>query len=243
MTPEPRLCVLIPVYNHELTVQRVALEAGHLFPVIVVDDGSTDQTPSLLATTPGITLVRLARNCGKAAALRAGFMQAEQMGFTHVITMDADGQHPTSSLARFAARCQDNPRAFIIGVRDLKAARAPRLRRFSNAISAFWFRLETGLKWSDSQCGYRIYPLAALKQLATKSQRYAFELEVMIKAAWAGFPLLSEPVEVDYSAVTSRLSHFHPLRDLGEISLVHWRMALQAFWSRRMHAMDSAGKR
>jgi len=243
MTPEPRLCVLIPVYNHELTVQRVALEARRLFPVIVVDDGSTDQTPSLLASTPGITLVRLTQNCGKAAALRAGFARAERMGFTHVITMDADGQHPTSSLPRFAARCADNPQAFIIGVRDLKAARAPRLRRLSNAISAFWFRRETGLKWSDSQCGYRLYPLAKLKQLPTRSQRYAFELEVMLKAAWAGIPLLSEPVEVDYSARTSRLSHFHPLRDLGEISFVHWRMALQAFWARRTHAIDSPGKR
>lgn len=243
MTPEPRLCVLIPVYNHELTVQRVALEARRLFPVIVVDDGSTDQTPSLLASAPGITLVRLARNYGKAAALRAGFTQAERMGFTHVITMDADGQHPTSSLPRFAARCQDNPRAFIIGVRDLKVARAPRLRRLSNAISAFWFRLETGLKWSDSQCGYRLYPLAELNRLSTKSQRYAFELEVMIKAAWAGITLLSEPVEVDYSARTSRLSHFHPLRDFGEISLVHWRMVFKAIWARRMHAIDPAARR
>lgn len=235
MSREPRLCILIPVYNHELTVRTVAIEAGRLFPVIVVDDGSTDQTPSLLASTPGITVLRLVRNFGKAAALRAGFAHAERMGYTHAITLDADGQHPTTSLARFAARCRENPGAFIIGVRDLKAARAPGLRRLSNAISAFWFRLETGLKWSDSQCGFRIYPLAALKQLETKSQRYAFELEIMIKAAWAGLPLLAEPVEVDYGARTSRLSHFHPLRDFAEISVVHWRMALQALWFRRAH--------
>jgi hypothetical protein len=136
-------------------------------------------------------------------------------------------------LPAFAQRCRQHPDAFIIGVRDLKTAAAPRRRRFSNALSTFWFQFETGVNLPDTQCGYRVYPLARLQPLRVQADRYAFELEIMVRAAWAGIPLLALPVQADYAAPTSQLSHFRPVRDFLRIARVHLRLALQAPWRRR----------
>jgi uncharacterized protein (DUF2062 family) len=113
-------------------------------------------------------------------------------------------------------------------VRDLVAAGAPFARRATNNLSTFWFKVETGVRMADTQCGYRCYPLAALRPLRVSSGRYAFELEIMVKAAWAGIPLVALPVEADYAAPTSRLSHFRPWRDMAEISWLHSRLCMQA---------------
>jgi len=228
MPSAPVICVVVPVYNHGRTVQQVVRESQRTFPVIVVDDGSTDQGPTTLAEATGITLVTLPSNRGKGAALKAGFAKAAQAGFTHAITIDADGQHAAESLADFAAACCKQPEAFVVGVRDLKAAGAPLARRLSNALSTFCFKLETGVRLPDTQCGYRVYPLAPTRSLRVKAERYAFELEILVKAAWAGIPLRPQPVQADYTAATSRLSHFHPVRDFLRIFRVHSRLAAQA---------------
>lgn len=230
MNGGPRICVVIPVYNHGLTLQKVVRGAMAALPVIVVNDGSTDATPAVLAAERGVTVVTLAGNRGKAAALRAGFAEGEKRGFTHAITLDADGQHPASALADFVAACRRQPEAFIIGVRDLRKAGAPLARRASNELSTFWFKFETGVRLADTQCGYRCYPLAALPPLRVTSGRYAYELEVMVKAAWAGVPLVAQAVEADYAAPTSRLSHFRPWRDMAGISWLHSRLSVQAFF-------------
>ena len=224
----PNLCLVIPVFNHALTVGRVVREAKALFPVIVVDDGSTDGTGAILAAEPGLTVVTLPRNQGKGAALRAGFERAEKLGFTHAITLDADGQHAVGEASRFAAASRRQPDAFIVGVRDLVREQAPLSRRVPNALSTFWFRVETGLPLADTQCGYRCYPLRALRRLRVRSQRYAYELEALVRGAWSGAELAAQPVSADYAAATSRLSHFKPGRDLARIALLHARLTLEA---------------
>lgn len=229
MEPAPRLCALIPVYNHGLTVQQVIRGAKTHLPVVVVDDGSTDQTPSLLAQEEGITLVTLPQNAGKGAALKAGFDRARQLGFTHAVTLDADGQHNTDEIPDFIKACTASPEAMIVGVRDLKAAGAPGQRRFANGISTFWFKRETHVHLSDTQCGYRCYPIEAIQRLVVKSERYAYELEVMVAAAWAGITLLPQPVSSDYDAPTSRMSHFRPLLDFMRVSNTHGRLSMMAF--------------
>jgi glycosyltransferase involved in cell wall biosynthesis len=228
-TGEPNLCIVIPVFNHALTVGRVVREAKSYLPVIVVNDGCTDGTGGILAAETGLTVVTLPRNQGKGAALRAGFATAEKLGFTHAITIDADGQHATAELPLLAAASRRQPGALIVGVRDLVRENAPRGRRVTNDLSTFWFRVQTGVPLTDTQCGYRSYPLQPISRLRVTSQRYAYELEVMVKAAWAGVRLAAQPVSADYSAPTSRLSHFHPRRDLLRISLLHSRLAAQAF--------------
>ena len=230
MNGGPRICVVIPVYNHGLTLQKVVRGARAALPVIVVNDGSTDATPAVLAAERGVIVVTLAGNRGKAAALRAGFAEGEKRGFTHAITLDADGQHSASALADFVAACRRQPAAFIIGVRDLRKAGARLARRASNELSTFWFKFETGVGLADTQCGYRCYPLAALRPLRVTSGRYAYELEIMVKAAWAGVPLVAQAVEADYAAATSRLSHFRPWRDMAGISWLHSKLSIQAFF-------------
>jgi glycosyltransferase involved in cell wall biosynthesis len=228
MSAQPRICVVVPVYNHGLTVQRVARGAKAMLPVIVVDDGSTDGTPEVLAAEAGLVLVTFPENRGKAAALKAGFARAEELGFTHAITIDADGQHSTAALPQFADACRRQPAAFIIGVRDFKKSGAPLARRASNSLSNFWFKFETGVFLEDTQCGYRCYPLQELRPLSVSSARYAYELEIMVKAAWAGVPLLAIPVDADYHQPTSRMSHFRPGRDTAGISWLHLRLSAQA---------------
>jgi uncharacterized protein (DUF2062 family) len=229
MTHEPRICVLIPVYNHALTVVQVTREARAQFPVIVVNDGSTDPTPTLLAAESGLTVIHLAENRGKGAALRAGFAKARELGFTHCLTMDADGQHSASALPEFAAASRRHPHALIVGVRDLKQEGAPLARRLTNELSTFWFKRETGVPLADTQCGYRCYPLHEIAALPVKAERYAYELEIMVKAAWAGIQLIAQPVRADYRAPTSRLSHFKPSLDFWMISCVHSRLSAQTF--------------
>jgi glycosyltransferase involved in cell wall biosynthesis len=230
MEAPPRICVVVPVYNHALTVRRVVLEAQARLPVIVVDDGSTDDTPTVLAAQNGFQLITLPRNRGKAAALRAGFEKALALGFTHAITLDADGQHPTAALGEFVSACRRRPDALIIGVRAMRNAGAPWARRLGNALSNFCFRWETGIPLGDTQCGYRCYPLGALRVLQARSDRYAYELEVLLAAAWAGIPFVPAPVDVDYTAPSSRLSHFRPWWDLASIAGLHCRALARAFW-------------
>jgi uncharacterized protein (DUF2062 family) len=229
MPAEPNICIVIPVFNHGLTVGRVVREAKEFFPVIAVNDGSTDETGNILAAESGISVVTLSQNQGKGAALRAGFVEAEKRGFTHAITIDADGQHATRELPAFAAASRNQPEAFVIGVRDLVKENAPRGRRITNDISTFWFKVETGVGLVDTQCGYRCYPLKSINRLRVKSQHYAYELEIMVKAAWAGLPLVAQPVSADYAAATSRLSHFDPWRDMVRISTLHSRLSIQSF--------------
>jgi len=218
-------CVVIPCFNHAGTVGAVARAALMHAPVIVVDDGSTEVLPEL----PGGTLVRLAVNGGKAAALRAGFQRARELGFTHAITMDADGQHFAEDLPKFLAAAAAQPDRLVVGVRDFYAAGCPTHRRRSNAVSTFWFRVETGVRLGDTQCGFRGYPLALVQRLQIRSSRYAYELEFMVRAAWVGTPIVALPVKCTYATTQAGPSHFRPVRDLAHITLMNIGLVLQSW--------------
>jgi uncharacterized protein (DUF2062 family) len=208
-----------------MDVARAAL--AH-FPVIVVDDGSTDGAKELLAAEPGVASVALPRNRGKGAALRAGLDRAQAMGFTHAITMDADGQHAAGDIPVFVEACRKDPAAFWVGTRDLKGTGAPLVRRLTNAFSNFWFWVETGLAFRDTQAGFRCYPLEMTRRLAVRSERYAYELEMMVRAAWAGVAVRPVPIRVDYRKPQSQRSHFRPVADFLRISWLNTRLVLQA---------------
>ena len=217
-------CILIPCFNHATTVAAVVRAAQAHGPVIVVDDGSTLPLPEL----PGCTQLRLASNSGKGAALRAGLQRATELGYSHAITMDADGQHFAEDLPKFLAAARVQPAALVVGVRDFFAAGCPTHRRRSNAVSTFWFRAETGVKLGDTQCGFRCYPLALAQRLKTRSGRYAFELEFMVRAAWVGTPIVAVPVKCSY-ADGIRNSHFRPVKDLAHITLMNIGLVLQSW--------------
>ena len=218
-------CVLIPCFNHSATVGAVAQAALVHAPVIVVDDGSTEKLPAL----SGCDVVRLASNGGKAAALRAGFLRAKELGFTHAITMDADGQHFAEDLPKFLAAANQHPDAYLVGVRDLVAAGCPKHRQRSNRISTFWYRVETGVTLGDTQCGFRCYPLALVEQLKIKSGRYAYELEFMVRAAWVGTNVSAVPVKCSYEPGKTGTSHFRTVRDFVHITNMNILLVLQSW--------------
>lgn len=235
-----KACVIIPCFDHVATVAAVAQGARLHCPVIIVDDGSTKPLPAL----PYCKIVRLDRNSGKGAALRAGFSFAASEGFTHAITMDADGQHRVEDLPKFIAAAELQPDALIVGVRDFYASGAPAGRRRSNAVSTFWYRVETGVRLGDTQCGFRCYPVALAQHLKTKSERYAFELEFMVRAAWVGTPIVPVPLICGYQPEQLRQSHFRPVVDLTRITVMNIGLVLQSWViPQTLRAAWSFGKR
>jgi hypothetical protein len=218
-------CIIIPCFNHGPTVAAVAGAARAHGPVLVVDDGSTGALPAL----PGCEVLRLRENRGKGAALRAGFEQAAAAGFTHAITMDADGQHFASDLPGFLALVAARPESVAVGVRNFKAAGCPGHRQCSNAISTFWFRVVAGIRLEDTQCGFRAYPLALARQVRARSDRYAFELEFLVRAAWVGAPIVPVPVQCTYTPGRVGTSHFRPVVDFARIARMLSPLVIQAW--------------
>ena len=235
-----KACVVIPCFDHPTTIAGVVRAAQAHLPVLVVDDGSTEPLPGL----PGCTVLRLDRNQGKGAALRAGLRWAVAEGFTHAITMDADGQHSAEDLPRLLEAARTKPEALVVGVRDFFAAGCPTHRRRSNAVSTYWFRVETGVRLPDTQCGFRCYPLALSERLVTRSGRYAFELEFMVRAAWVGVEIVPVPVACSYRSEQILQSHFRPVRDLAHITMMNVGLVLQSWMvPQTLRASWSLGQR
>jgi uncharacterized protein (DUF2062 family) len=233
-------CVVIPCFNHVTTVAAVAQAALAHAPVLIVDDGSTLPLPEM----PGCLRLRLAKNSGKGAALRAGLNHAAELGYTHAITMDSDGQHFAEDLPKFLELARTQPDALLVGVRDFYAAGCPTHRRRSNAVSTFWFRVETGVRLGDTQCGFRCYPLALAQKIKTSSGRYAFELEFMVRTSWIGTPIVAVPVKCTYDPDQLRQSHFRPVRDLAHITIMNIGLVLQSwFVPRPLRVAWSQGQR
>lgn len=228
----PSSCILIPVYNHALTAAEVARRASEHAPAIVIDDGSTDGFSERLKPSERIAILRFPENRGKGAALRAGFEAARERGFTHAVAIDADGQHDPGQIPEFLAAIRARPDALILGARDLAADGAPRSRRWPNAFSNFWVWVQTGLRLSDTQCGFRGYPLVPLAAIPCRCDRYDFELELLVRSAWSGVSIVPLPIRAAYSAETTRLSHYRPIVDFLRISRLNVRLTTSAILRR-----------
>jgi glycosyltransferase involved in cell wall biosynthesis len=214
--------VVIPTYNNGGTIGRVVEETlAECDDVIVVNDGSTDATASILSGFKGITLVTLTKNSGKGAALKAGFRKAMDMGFAYAITLDGDGQHYPDDITLFLKANQDYPGALIMGSRDLKGVDRSAGSSFANKFSNFWFYVQTGRRLEDTQTGYRLYPLKKLHGLSLLTSRYEAELELIVFASWHGVKLVSIPVRVYYPPREERVSHFRPKVDFARISVLN----------------------
>lgn len=214
-----RACVAIPVYNNVRTVGDVVKRAkAFATTVLVCDDGSTDGSGAAAAAA-GAELLVLPKNQGKGAALEALFAEATKRGFRYAICLDADGQHLPEDLPQVVACVQQNPGAVVVGARNLAAAGAPGSSRFGRRFSNFWIWLEAGAKVEDSQSGFRVYPLPECAQLGVRNRRYDYEVEILLRAAWAGLPIVSTPVGVLYPP--DRVSHFRKFKDNVRISLLN----------------------
>lgn len=216
------ICVIVPTYNNERTLARVLDEVlCYAEDVIVVNDGATDSTPDIIDSfADRVTVVAYTPNHGKGLALQQGFARARQLGFTHALTIDSDGQHFASDIPRFIEAHREHPKAMLMGSRDLNAEGMPGKNSFANRFSNFWFFVETGIRLPDTQTGFRLYPLKKLQRLWLFTKRFEFEVEVIVKLAWRGVRFIPVPIHVKYDP-DERVSHFRPGPDFTRISLLN----------------------
>lgn len=212
-------CVIVPTYNNGSSIEQVVTDIlRHTRNVIVVDDGSTDNTAQILRKM-GVSTVTHPHNMGKGAALKTGFRKALEDGFTHAVTIDADGQHFAKDIPLFTEAMERNPGALIVGCRNLSEKNMPQKNSFANRFSNFWFTVQTGIRLPDTQTGYRLYPLASMRRAGFITSRYEAELELLVFAAWHGIRLI--PVKIDVYYPVRRISHFRPVYDFLRISLLN----------------------
>lgn len=221
--------VVIPTYNNEKTITAV-IDAvlSYCETVIVVNDGSTDNTSQLLSTRSDITFLNLEQNSGKGAALRHGFSHAVQCGFSHAITIDADGEHNPEEIPRFLEKMNEEPEAIWIGARPIRSGEKNRMRYLHRFIGNSGIRIFAGFTLSDCFSGFRLYPLLTSTPLACRSNRIDYEQEVLLESAWSGVDLR----EFDLAMVTlpgRNISHYHPLKDVLRILRVHIRAMITRF--------------
>lgn len=219
--------IIIPVYNHPHHLQEVIEEAKDSgLPVYVVDDGSDDATAPLLDRTPGITLLRHRRNLGKGAALLTGMIAAHGDGYRWAVTLDGDGQHRPEDSRRLLVAVSDGARCLVVGCRQGMAenANVPWSSRFGRQFSNFWVWAAGGPWLSDSQSGFRLYPLPETLSLNVQARRYQFEVEVLVRARRQGLAVRQAAVGVVYQPPGERVSHFRPGRDFWRNSVVFNRL-------------------
>ena len=231
-----RACAVVPCYNHGATAAAVVARLlAHGLDTLLVDDGSdaasAEALRAIAAQQPRVQLLRLEANGGKGAAVLHGLREAAKRGFTHALQVDADGQHDLDDVPRFLREGQNQPNAVVCGQPRYDAS-APPSRRYGRWITHFWVWLETrSFAIGDALCGYRLYPLAPTIALADRvrlARGMSFDIDVVVRLAWEGLPVINVPTRVTYPR--GGLSHFRLWRDNLRISGTHARLVLGMLW-------------
>jgi len=235
VTPSATHLVVIPSYNTGPGVLDTVRAARRMWaPVWVVVDGSTDGTGAMLVELAGedagLRVLTLARNRGKGAAVLHALRAADAEGYTHALTMDADGQHPADAIPRFMATSAAAPRAMVLGVPEF-GPDAPLLRVRGRRVSNWWAGLET--LWAgigDSLFGFRVYPIRPLIRVMARTRwmrRYDFDAEAAVRLCWMGVGIVNLPAPVRYpGAEDGGVSHFRYGRDNALLTWMHVRLML-----------------
>lgn len=224
-----KICVLIPTYNNEQTLKSVIDSVLEFTTnILVVNDGSTDSTSQILSNYNNIKIVSYTLNQGKGFALRTGFKEAVHLGYDYAITIDSDGQHFAKDLPAFIQKLEEVGPCLIIGARNMNQESVPTKSSFGNKFSTFWFWAETFKKVPDTQSGYRLYPVALMKNMKFFTKKFEFEIESIVRASWKGILVTSVPVSVFYAPKEIRVTHFRPLKDFTRISILNTVLVLIA---------------
>lgn len=223
--------ILIPVYNHEVGIVRVVnaiLELG--LPCILVNDGSTASCTAVLTKLQAdhpdlIHLFQHTVNQGKGAAITTGLKAALNLGYTHALQVDADGQHNLNDISTFLKCSEKNPDALICGY-PVYDSSVPKHRYYSRYLTHIWVWINTiSLRIKDSMCGFRVYPVKPSVEIISKQHlfsRMSFDIEVLVRTDWAGVPIINCPTKVHYPE--DGVSHFLAVKDNVLISLMHTRL-------------------
>lgn len=232
-----RFLITIPIYNHATTVKKViqdCLEKTN-FSVLVVDDGSdlsVEKQVQDLKHKDRLFFLTHAKNQGKGKALQSAMKWAVKYNYTHLLTLDADDQHPISEVQLLIQAAYKNPWDLIIGDRLMQTEHVPASSQFGKKFSNFWVWIETGINVGDSQSGFRIYPLFGFQRISFLSKRYDFEIEAIVRFLWQGGNVQSVPVVVKYFAGSERVTHFHKFNDNLRLTLLNTLLVTQSFWKR-----------
>jgi glycosyltransferase involved in cell wall biosynthesis len=225
-----RVCVIIPTYNNAATLANVIEDvAAFTKHIIVVNDGSTDDTAAIAQAFSFVHLIGYSQNVGKGWALRKGFNYAIEAGYQYAISIDSDGQHFAKDLPVFIEKINQLPGSVIIGSRNMNQSSVPSGSSFGHKFSNFWFKMETGIKCPDTQSGYRLYPLGSLKNMRFFTKKYEFEIEVLVRLAWKKIKIEAVPINVYYAPAATRVSHFRPRVDFFRISILNTFLVLISF--------------
>ena len=239
MPPSPSIAILVPSYNNQGTLETVLRDAADSgFPVVVVDDASTDGGAEIIARLieEGVVTAsfRNPRNLGKAGAMKRGFELCRNHGFTHVITCDSDGQHDTGMIRPFANCAERNPDMYLLGCRFPLHPSQPRRNLLGRTLSNVAIRAHCGVAVGDAACGFRCWPLELPLDVHGISGRYAWEEEMITRAAWAGWRIGSLDIPAIYHPPTTRISHYRFRRDWTEGIAIFLLLLLEALlpWPR-----------
>jgi glycosyltransferase involved in cell wall biosynthesis len=223
--------VLIPVFDHEHAIGAMVqgvMATGQR--CLLVDDGSRESCARVLdalaqAHAPQVTLLRLPQNQGKGGAVLAGFHEAARLGATHVLQIDADGQHDPRDIPRFLERARRAPGKVICGIPEYDAS-VPKGRLYGRYLTHVWVWINTlSFVIRDSMCGFRVYPLPPVLRLMeqeTIGKRMDFDIEVIVRLFWRGVEVENLPTRVTYPS--DGVSHFDVWRDNVRISRMHTRL-------------------
>mgnify|MGYP006138778053 FL=1 len=231
-----RKCFLIPIYNHHETIQATVEKLlPYALPIFIADDGSDLPTKHVLADLARqyklVDVITLPVNGGKGAAMFAAMRRAYQLGYSHGLQIDADGQHDAADIPKFWLRAEQNPQALISGA-PMYDSSMPTGRKIGREITHFWVRIETlSLQIKDSMLGFRVYPLQSSLHIIDNcavGQRMDFDIEIMVRLFWHRVPVLFEPTRVIYPL--GGRSHFNMLRDNWLISKMHTRLFFGMLW-------------
>jgi uncharacterized protein (DUF2062 family) len=231
-----RPVVVVPTYNNAQTLVGVLDRiTRYELPVIIINDGSTDSTARILAdwksSSPraaGVHVLTNDFNRGKAAALRRGFARAGELGFTHAITIDSDGQLDPEEIPFFLKEINSAPHALVLGYRDQTRPDYPGKSKLGRGLSNLAIRFECGRRIYDSQCGFRAYPIYLIRDIRCRAGRFGYETEMITRAAWAHVDIRQIPVTCRYFQGQKRVTHFRIVRDTVRHICLHIFLVVRA---------------
>ena len=227
---QSKILITIPLYNHEKTVLNVIRRCKKIHEdILVIDDGSTDLKQNHFKDI-NIKLIRHDRNLGKGAAIMTAAREALKLGMTHIVTIDADLQHKPEEFLLFKEAILTSPETLYVGKRDFTSSEIPGASKFGRSFSNFWFRIQTGQSTGDAQSGFRAYPLFVFENLTLSERHYSFEIEVLVKAAWAGVTIKDIDISVHYPPPQKRISHFNFFLDNLRLTHLNTKLTLRSFW-------------